>query len=130
MRRGAGSLLAVGPRIPGGLVILAFWAQALTAFAPPPADPCACTDAACCRAARRPAPARASCHDDQEPAASLRCRHPEQDVRLPATIALLPSPAAAAPAERPRELAARSAPGPLAGFSRLDLPPPRSSRAA
>jgi hypothetical protein len=127
MRRGAGSLLAMGPRTSGGLVILALCAQGLAAFAPPPLDPCACTDAACCRAAKKPAPARASCHDDQEPA-SLRCHHPEQDVQLPATIALLPAPTAFAPAELPREITPRAGARPLAGFSRLDLPPPRSPR--
>jgi len=125
MQRGAGFLLGI--RTSGGLVILAVCAQALIAFAPPPIDPCACTDAVCCRTAKRPAPARASCHDDQAPA-SLRCHHPEQDVRLPATIALLPAPTALAPAELPREITYRAVARPLAGFSRLDLPPPRSPR--
>ena len=131
MLRGAGSLLAMGYRTSSGLVMLALCAQALAALTPPPTDPCACTDATCCRTAKRPAPARASCHDDRpEPAASLRCHHPEQDVRLSATIALLPASTAAAPAEHPEAIARRPATGPLAGFSRLDLPPPRSSRPA
>jgi hypothetical protein len=117
----------VGYRTFGSFVILALCGQGLAAFAPPPIDPCACTDAACCRAAKKPAPARASCHDDQDPA-SLRCHHPEQDVRLPATIALLPAPTALAPAELPREITPRAVIRPLAGFSRLDLPPPRSPR--
>ena len=130
MLRG-GSLLAKAHRTSSGLVLWALCAQVLVAFLPPPLDPCACTDSTCCRTAKRPPAARASCHDDApEPAASMRCHHPEQDVRLPAAIALLPATAAAAPAGHPEAMAGRAAPGPLTGFSRLDLPPPRSSRAA
>ena len=115
----------------GALVLTALCIEALAAFVSPPSDPCTCTDSTCCRTAKRPPAARASCHDDApEPAASMRCHHPEQDVRLPAAIALLPATAAAAPAGHPEAMAGRAAPGPLTGFSRLDLPPPRSSRAA
>jgi len=131
MLRGAGSLLAMGYRTSSGLVMLAFCAQALVAFLPPSPDPCVCTDATCCRSAKRPAAARASCHDDEpEPAASVRCHHPGRDVQLPATIALLPPSTAAAPAQRPQAVARRAATHPLAGFSRLDLPPPRPPRSA
>lgn len=115
----------------GSLVLTAFCIQALAAFGPPPSDPCACTDSTCCRSAKRsPAPS-ASCHDDaREPAASMRCHHPEQDVRLPPAIALLPAMTAAVPAWHVEAVAGRAAPYPLTGFTRLDLPPPRSSRAA
>jgi len=131
MLRGAGPVSAISARISGGLVMLAFCAQGLAAFAPARPDPCACTEAACCRAAKKPAPARASCHDAQPaPSSSLQCHHPEQEVRLPATIALLPVPVTTAPAWHPEAVAGRSAANPLPGFTRLDLPPPRSPRAA
>src|SRR5207245_1029776 len=131
MLRGAGSLLAIGHRISSGLVILGLAAQGAAVFAPVKPDPCSCSEAACCRAARRPAPARAGCHDAQpEPSASLKCHHPEQEVRLPATIALLPVPVTTAPAGQPGAMAGRSTTSPLPGFSRLDLPPPRSPRVA
>jgi hypothetical protein len=131
MLRGAGSLLAIGHRISSGLVILGLAAQGAAVFAPVKPDPCSCSEAACCRAAKRPAPARASCHDAQPaPSSSLQCHHPEQEVRLPATIALLPVPVTTAPAWHPEAIAGRSAANPLPGFTRLDLPPPRSPRAA
>ena len=115
----------------GSLVLTALCVQTLAAFVAPPPDPCECTDSTCCRSVKRPAAPRASCHDDQSaPAASLRCHHPEQDVRLPATIALLPAAPAAAPAAHPQAITGRCPPSPLTGFSRLDLPPPRSPRPA
>jgi hypothetical protein len=115
----------------GSLVLTALCVQALAAFVPPPSDPCDCTDSTCCRSAKHPTAPRASCHDDQSaPAASLRCHHPEQDVRLPATMALLPAAPAASPAGHPEAVAGRPPTSPLTGFSRLDLPPPRSPRPA
>jgi hypothetical protein len=115
----------------GSLVLTALCVQGLAGFLPPPPDPCVCSDSACCRTAKRLPTARASCHDEaSRPAARLRCHHPEQDVPLPATIALLPAPTPAAPSETPKAIAARAATSPLAGFSRLDLPPPRPPRAA
>ena len=115
----------------GSLVLTALCVQGLAVFLPPPADPCVCSDSTCCRTAKRPAAPRASCHDEaSRPAARLRCHHPEQDVPLPATIALLPAPTPAAPSETPKAIAARAATSPLRGFSRLDLPPPRPPRAA
>ena len=115
----------------GSLVLTTLCIQALAAFVPSPSDPCACTDSTCCRTAKRPPAPRASCHDDQAaPAATMRCHHPEQDVRLPATIALLPASTAAAPAWHSEAVAGRSPTSPLTGFSRLDLPPPRVPRAA
>jgi hypothetical protein len=129
--RGARFFSAIHPRVSSGLVMLAFCAQGLAAFAPARPDPCACTEGACCRAAKRPAPARARCHDaPTEPSASLQCHHPEREVRLPAAIALLPVPVVTAPAWQPEATAGRSATSPLPGFSRLDLPPPRSPRVA
>jgi len=129
--RGAGPLSAIRPRIPSALVVLAFCAQGLAAFAPARPDPCACTEGACCRAAKRPVPARTGCHDaPTESSASWQCHHPKQDVRLPVLIALLPVPPAAVPAGHAEALAARRATSLLTGFSRLDLPPPRSPRAA
>jgi hypothetical protein len=121
----------MGPRIRSALVMLAFCAQGLAAFAPARPDPCACTGGACCRAAKRPAPARGRCHDAQpEPSARLQCHHPEQDVQLPVTIALLPVSPTTAPAGYAEALAGRSATSLLPGFSRLDLPPPRPPRTA
>jgi hypothetical protein len=113
------------------LVMTALSFQALAAFVPPPSDPCACTDSTCCRTAKRAPAPRTSCHDDQAaPAATMRCHRPEQDVRLPATIALLPASTAAAPAWHSEAVAGRSPTSPLTGFSRLDHPPPRVPRAA
>lgn len=115
----------------GFIVLTALSLQALAAFAPTPSDPCACTDSTCCRSAKRPPAARASCHDDQPaPAASMRCHHPDQDARLPATIALLPASTPAAKMSPAEAVAAVFPAGPLTGFSRLDLPPPRVPRAA
>ena len=129
--RGAGPLSAIRPRVSSGLVMLAFCAQGLATLAPARPDPCACTEGVCCRAAKRPAPARARCHDaPTEHPASLQCHHPEQEVPLPVLIALLPVPPAGAPAGHAEALAGRSATSLLTGFSRLDLPPPRSPRAA
>jgi hypothetical protein len=114
----------------GSLVLTTLCIQALDVFARPPSDPCMCTDSTCCRTAKKPA-ARASCHDDESaPAASMRCHHPEQDVRLPATVALLPASTTAAPAPRAEAVAVVFPASLLTGFSRLDLPPPRSPRAA
>ena len=129
--RGAGPFSAIRPRIQSALVVLAFCAQGLATFAPARPDPCACREGACCRAAKRPAPARARCHDAApEPSARWQCHHPEQDVQLPEIIALLPASATTAPAGHREALAARSVTSLLTGFSRLDLPPPRSPRAA
>ena len=129
--RGARFFSAIRPRVSSGLVMLAFCAQGLATFAPARPDPCACTEGACCRAAKRPAPARARCHDaPTEPSARLQCHHPEQDVRLPVMIALLPIPPPAATAGHAGALAGRRGTSLLTGFSRLDLPPPRSPRAA
>ena len=129
--RGAGLLSAIHPRISTGLVMLAFCAQGLATFAPARPDPCACTEGTCCRAAKRAAPARARCHDaPPEPSARLQCHHPEQEVQLPVIIALLPASATTAPTGHRQALAGRSATSLLTGFSRLDLPPPRSPRAA
>jgi hypothetical protein len=115
----------------GSLVLTALCVQGLAVFVPPPSDPCVCSDSTCCRTAKRPVAPRASCHDEQtEPAASLRCHHPEQDVRLPAAIAVLPASTAVAPAWHAEAVAGRSPTSPLTGFSRLDLPPPRVPRAA
>ena len=131
MLRGACPVSAISARISGGLVMLAFCAQGLAAFAPARPDPCACTEGACCRAAKRPAPARTRCHDAQpEPSASLQCHHPEQEGQLPVMIALRPVPPTTAPAGHPEAIAGRAATSLLTGFSRLDLPPPRSPRAA
>ena len=131
MLHGAGSFLAMGHRISSGLVILGLAAQGAAVFAPAKRDPCSCSQAACCRAAKRPAPARARCHDAQpEPSASLQCHHPEQEVQLPVMIALLPVPPTTGPAGHDETLAGRPATSLLTGFSRLDLPPPRSPRAA
>ena len=129
--RGARFFSAIRPRVSSGLVMLAFCTQGLAAFAPARPDPCACTEGACCRAAKRPAPARARCHDAAtEPSASLQCHHPEQDVQLPVMIALLPVPPTTAPARHAEALAGRPATSLRTGFSRLDLPPPRPPRAA
>jgi len=129
--RAARFLSAIRPRVSSGLVMLAFCAQGLAAFAPAKLDPCACTEGACCRAAKRPAPVRARCHDAQpESSAHLQCHHPEQDVRLPVMIALLPVSPTTAPARYAECVAGRSATSLPTGFPRLDLPPPRSPRPA
>src|SRR6266480_3097008 len=108
--RGARFFSAVRPRVSSGLVMLAFCAQGLAAFAPARPDPCACTEGACCRAAKRPAPARARCHDaPTEHPASLQCDHPEQDVPLPVLIALLPAPPTGTPAGHAEPLPGRRA---------------------
>ena len=129
--RAARFLSAIRPRVSSGLVMLAFCAQGLATFAPARPDPCACTEGTCCRAAKRAAPARARCHDaPPEPSARLQCHHPEQEVRLPVMTALLPVSPTTAPARHAEGFAGRAATSLPTGFSRLDLPPPRSPRAA
>lgn len=128
MRRGAGGPPAKGHRT-SSILVVALCAQALAAFLPTPPDPCACSEATCCRAAKRPAAARASCHDGEAvPAAVLRCHHPERDVPLPTISALLPASTATSSEIRLEALAGHPATRPVAGFSRLDLPPPRAPR--
>jgi hypothetical protein len=51
-------------------------------------------------------------------------------VQLPLMVALLPVSPTTTPAGHAETLAGRSATSLLTGFSRLDLPPPRSPRAA
>ena len=83
-------------RLPGALLALAFGAQSLAAFAGAKAQSCACTEALCCRVAKKPAPA--ACHHvESGSAGSLRCHHPAELFRLPVTIAVLPAPVALRP---------------------------------
>jgi len=115
-------------RLPGALLALAFGAQSLAAFAGAKAQSCACTEALCCRVAKKPAPA--ACHHvESGSAGSLRCHHPAELFRLPVTIAVLPAPVALRPRWRTTILAPPAAIHPHEGFSRLDSPPPRPPRA-
>jgi hypothetical protein len=121
----------MGPGILAGLMAIVLAAPSVLPLVRLVVDACACHDAVCCCAPRKASADPRTCHGRPGPgSATLSCHESGADERRPTTIAMVAEPATSTIEQRPTGTPEALPTVVRAGFSRIDLPPPRRPASA